>query len=185
MIKRTTGITLGSDNENFGVFQGIKLNVNFGVDYRSQNKMSYMNMYHGNQAAAGGMLDKTNSRMQSYTFNQLLTWNRSFGLHNFDVMAGHEFYAYKYEYLEAGKTNLVDGILELRPGTTMYAADSYTDNYRIESWLGRINYNYDEKYYVSTKTTVGVHSGLSVVTGVYQKKPLCRTLSGLTTYQLS
>ena len=91
-------------------------------------------MHHGNQATAGGLLMKYNTRMQSYTFNQLLTWNRSFGMHNFDLLAGHEFYAYKYEYMNAGKTNLVDGILELRPGTTLYSADSYTNNYRIESW---------------------------------------------------
>lgn len=142
-----TGMTFGSDNDNFGVFKGLKLNVNFGMDYRNQSQKSYMNMYHGNQATAGGLLMKYNTRMQSYTFNQLLTWSRSFGLHNFDVLAGHEFYAYKYEYLSAGKTNLVDGILELRPATTLYDADSYTDNYRIESWLGRFNYNYDEKYY--------------------------------------
>ncbi len=142
-----TGMTFGSDNDNFGVFKGLKLSVNFGMDYRNLSQKSYMNMHHGNQAAAGGLLMKYNTRMQSYTFNQLLTWSRSFGLHNFDVLAGHEFYAYEYQYLSAGKTNLVDGILELRPGTTLYNADSYTDNYRIESWLGRFNYNYDEKYY--------------------------------------
>ncbi|WP_298114596.1 TonB-dependent receptor [uncultured Bacteroides sp.] len=142
-----TGMTFGSDNDNFGVFKGLKLSVNFGMDYRNLSQKSYMNMYHGNQANAGGLLMKYNTRMQSYTFNQLLTWSRSFGLHNFDVLAGHEFYAYEYQYLSAGKTNLVDGILELRPGTTLYNADSYTDNYRIESWLGRFNYNYDEKYY--------------------------------------
>ena len=142
-----TGITLGGDADRLGIFKGLKLNVNFGMDYRNAHQMMYMNMYHGNQAKAGGLLRKLNARTQSYTFNQLLTWNRSFGLHNIDVLAGHEFYAYKYEYLSAGKTNLVDGILEIRPGTTMYDADSYTNNYRIESWLGRINYNYDEKYY--------------------------------------
>lgn len=144
-----TGLTFGSDNDDFGIFKGLKLALNFGVDYRNQLQKSYMNMHHGNQATAGGLLMKYNTRMQSYTFNQLLTWNRSFGLHNFDVLAGHEFYAYKYEYMNAGKTNLVDGILELRPGTTLYSADSYTNNYRIESWLGRFNYNYDEKYYLS------------------------------------
>ena len=143
-----TGVTFGSDSERFGVFKGLKLAVNFGLDYRNQLQKSYMNMYHGNQANAGGLLMKYNGRTQSYTFNQLLTWNRSFNSHNIDVLLGHEFYAYKYEYMEAGKTNLVDGILELRPGTTMYSADSYSDNYRIESWLGRVNYNYDEKYYV-------------------------------------
>ena len=142
-----TGITLGGDADRLGIFKGLKLNINFGMDYRNAHQMKYMNMYHGNQAKAGGLLRKLNARTQSYTFNQLLTWNRSFGLHNIDVLAGHEFYAYKYEYLSAGKTNLVDGILEIRPGTTMYDADSYTNNYRIESWLGRINYNYDEKYY--------------------------------------
>ena len=144
-----TGLTFGSDKDSYGVLKGLKFAVNFGLDYRSQSSMSYMNMYHGNQAAAGGLLIKDNSRMQSYTFNQLLTWNRNFGLHGFDVMLGHEFYAYKYEYLQAGKTNLVDGILELRPGTTLYAADSFTHNYRIESWMGRFNYDFDEKYYFS------------------------------------
>ena len=142
-----TGFTLGSDKDKFGIFKGLKLAVNFGMDYRTANQMNYMNMYHGNQANAGGLIYKYNTRMQSYTFNQLLTWNRSFGLHSFDVLAGHEFYAYQYEYLNAAKSNLVDGILELRPGTTITSADSYTDKYRIESWLGRFNYNYDEKYY--------------------------------------
>jgi len=142
-----TSMTFGSDKESMGWAQGIKLQLNFGVDYSSLNRMNYMNMYHGNQANAGGLLTKRNSRTQSYTFNQLLTWDRSFGKHTISLLAGHEFYAYKYEYLQAGKTNLVDGILELRPATTMYDADSYTDNYRINSWLGRAQYNYDDKYY--------------------------------------
>ena len=142
-----TGFTLGSDKDDFGVFKGLKLAVNFGMDYRTMNQMNYMNMYHGNQANAGGLIYKYNTRMQSYTFNQILTWDRSFGQHSFNVMAGHEFYAYQYEYLNAAKSNLVDGILELRPGTTITSADSYTDKYRIESWFGRFNYNFDEKYY--------------------------------------
>ncbi len=144
-----TGIVLGSDKDYFGAFKGLKLAINFGTDYRTNNQKRYMNMYHGNQKNAGGLLTKYNTRMQSYTFNQLLTWNRTFDLHSFDVLAGHEYYNYKYEYLSAGKTNLVDGILELRPGTTLYDADSYTDNYRIESWLGRFNYDFDNKYYLS------------------------------------
>lgn len=144
-----TGFIFGSEADNFGVFKGLKLALNFGVDYRNQLQKKYMNMHHGNQATSGGLLMKYNTRTQSYTLNQLLTWNRSFGSHNLDVLAGHEFYAYKYEYMSAGKTNLVDGIIELRPGTTLSDADSYTNDYRIESWLGRFNYNYNGKYYFS------------------------------------
>jgi len=144
-----TGIVLGTDDASAGWLQGLKLSVNFGFDYENQNRMSYMNMYHGNQASSGGLLQKYNYRTQSYTFNQLLSWNRTFGKHNVDIMAGHEWYAYNYKYLTAGRTNLVDGIYELAPAANMYEANSYSDNYRINSILGRVNYNYDDKYYVS------------------------------------
>ena len=43
----------------------------------------------------------------------------------------------------------MDGIFELRPGTTINSADSYEDNYRINSWLGRFNYNWANRYYFS------------------------------------
>ncbi len=144
-----TGIVIGSDLEKYGWRQGIKFAVNFGMDYNSRNRIYYMNSQHGNQANAGGLLYKYNYRTQSYTFNQLLTWTRSFGLHNIDFLVGHEWYAYRLNYLAAGKTNLVDGIMELRPATSLQLADSYTDNYRINSFLSRFNYNYDDRYYLS------------------------------------
>lgn len=144
-----TGIVFGTDAANAGWLQGLKLAVNFGLDYTNQLNMQYLNMYHGNQASSGGMIRKYNNRYQSYTFNQLLTWNRTFGKHNIDVLAGHEWYAYMREFLLAGRTNLVDGIYEVGPGSNILEADSYTDNYRINSFLGRVNYNFDDKYYAS------------------------------------
>ncbi len=144
-----TGVTFGGDSDKLGAFKGLKLQLNFGADYRNTSSMSYMNMYHGNQANAGGYLDKESTRTLSYTLNQLLTYTRSFGRHNLDVLAGHEYYSYHYQNLDAAKTNLVDGIYELRPATTTVNADSYSNDYRIESWMGRINYNFDDKYYLS------------------------------------
>lgn len=144
-----TGIQFGGDAPRFGILQGLKLAINFGADYNSSNYMRYMNSEHGNQKNAGGLIQKQNGRTLSYTFNQLLTWNRSFGMHNIDVLLGHEWYDYTYEYLGAGKTSLVNGIMELRPGTTLYDADSYTQKYRIHSLLSRLNYNYADRYYFS------------------------------------
>lgn len=140
---------IGSDSDNAKWLKGLKLNINFGLDYRTRNQMYYYNMHHGNQVASNGLIQKANVRMLSYTFNQLLTYNRSFGKHTIDLMVGHENYDYTYNYLSAAKSNLVDGILELRPGTTMKDADSYTQEDRIESYLSRVNYNYDDKYYIS------------------------------------
>ncbi len=144
-----SGLVFGSDSDSMGWAKGLKLAINFGFDYTNASYSNYMNMEHGNQAASGGLLEKENGRTQSYTFNQLLTWNRTFGKHNFDILFGHEYYAYRYNYTEAGRTGLMAGILELRPGATLYAADSYKYDYRINSWLSRFNYNFDDKYYFS------------------------------------
>ena len=144
-----SGLVFGSDSDSFGWAKGLKLAINFGFDYTNASYSGYMNMEHGNQAASGGLLDKQTGRTQSYTFNQLLTWNRTFGKHNFDVLFGHEYYAYRYNYLEAERTGLMSGILELRPGATLKEADSYRYDYRINSWLSRFNYNFDDKYYFS------------------------------------
>ena len=144
-----TGLVLGSDLAKYGWRQGLKLAVNFSMDYVNRNNTKYMNSQHGNQANAGGLLEKTNRRTQSYTFNQLLTWDRTFGEHTVGLLLGHEWYAYEFAYLLAGKTNLVDGILELRPATTLLEADSYSDKYRIDSYFGRINYNYGGRYFLS------------------------------------
>jgi TonB-linked SusC/RagA family outer membrane protein len=144
-----TGMVLGTDDASAGWLQGLKLSVNFSLNYENQLRMRYMNMYHGNQATANGLIQKYNYRTQSFTFNQLLTWNRTFGKHNIDLLLGHEWYQMKYEYLTAGRTNLVDGIYELGPAANMYEADSYSLDHRINSVLSRINYNFDDKYYLS------------------------------------
>ncbi|MBO4841631.1 MAG: TonB-dependent receptor [Bacteroidaceae bacterium] len=144
-----SGLVFGSDDEKMGWAQGLKFAVNFGFDYRNLSNMRYMNMEHGNQATAGGLLRKRSTRTQSFTFNQLLTWNRTFDKHSFDVLAGHEYYAYNYRLLEGERSGLVDGIYELRPGASLQGADSYSQDYRIDSWLSRLNYNFDNKYYFS------------------------------------
>ena len=133
-----------------GALQGLKLSLNLGFDYISGRSATYYNPYFGNAANTNGLITRASGRTLSYTFNQLLTWNRKFGKHNFDVLAGHEFYAYKYNYLAATKTGFpFGGLFELDAATTITDARSYENNYAIESYLSRLNYDFDDKYYLS------------------------------------
>ena len=142
-----TYLTFGSDNDSFGFAKGLKFTVNLGVDYRNSHNTETSNKYHGNAKNALGRVYKTTNRYLTYTFGQQLTWNRVFGDHSFNVLAGHEYYQYTRDYLYAAKANIVDGIDELRPAATLYDADSYSQKHAIESWLGRVQYNYQNKYY--------------------------------------
>ena len=141
-------VTFGSDKDNAGILRGLKLTFNVSADILNRNGMYFYNMNHGNFSSMGGLLEKYNDRVFSATMNQLLTYNRTFNEHTIDILAGHEAYAYQFNELWGEKSGLIEGIYELNPATTVLGTGSYQQDYKIESYLGRINYNFQGKYYV-------------------------------------
>ncbi len=133
-----------------GALKGLKLSINYGFDLQNGTLSEYYNPYNGNSVAIKGSLYKESSRMFSYTFNQLLTWDRSFGDHTFSVLAGHEFYKYQYDELSAQKSGFpFGGLYQLDAATTIMDASSFQDNYAVQSVLSRVTYDYADKYYLS------------------------------------
>jgi len=130
--------------------EGLKFQVNFGADYYNAAQMTYYNPFFGNAQSVGGRIIKQNTTSLGYTFNQLLSYNRTFDRHNIDLLVGHEYYAYKTSALSGQKTGLPGaGIYELDAAAVIVGTGSSTDNDRIESVLSRVGYSYDDKYYVS------------------------------------
>lgn len=148
-VSGRTYISLGDLKD--GPLQGLKLTANFGFDYVNRNNFTYYNPYFGNAASVKGMLAKSNYRYFSYTFNQLLTYDRKFNdKHHIDFLAGHEYYDYEVSSLSATKSGFpFGGIYELAGATTITDASSLKDSYTIESYLFRANYDYMDKYYLS------------------------------------
>ncbi len=146
-VSARTYITFGSDDEKAGFLQGLKATINFGMDYSMGSGMQYYNPFYGNQASNGGLIYKTTARDLSYTFNQLVTYNRTFGRHEVSALLGHEYYDYHYEGLEASRSGLVAGIFEV-VGATINSAASSSQDHRIESYFARLNYGFDNKYYI-------------------------------------
>lgn len=144
------GIEFNTRDEKYGIWQGFAFAMNLGADSRLNEYTYYYNPEFGNAASVGGRLNKRWAKTFSYTFNQLLTWNRDFDGHNVDVLAGHENYSYKYNWLSAQKTGFpFSGIYELAPGSTIADATSYEDNETVESYFSRLQYNFDNRYYLS------------------------------------
>mgnify|MGYP002793582060 FL=1 len=133
-----------------GWTQGLKLSLNFGLDYYNANALVYYNPFFGNAATSKGRAIKQNSNSLGYTFNQILTYNRGFDKHNFDILVAHEWYAYESNTLSGTKTGFpFGGLYELDAASTVYSTSGASKQYRIESYFGRINYNYADKYYLS------------------------------------
>lgn len=96
-----------------------------------------------------GRLSKTIYRRKDYTFQQQLDWTRIFGeKHYVNILVGHENFKYYYDYTYNFKTN------EILPNndafnnySQMNTLSGYLIDYRTESYLSRIRYNFMEKYY--------------------------------------
>lgn len=94
---------------------------------------------------------KYRTRSETYTINQLLTYAKTIAeKHHLDILAGHETYKYTYNYLYNAKTGFYNAnIPEFDNAILMEDMSSYTNKYSIESYLARVNYDYDNKYYFS------------------------------------
>jgi TonB-linked SusC/RagA family outer membrane protein len=137
-------------NELGSSLTGLKLSTNVGFDYVNTNTKSYNNPDFGDGAIVGGRLNLTNNRNFSFTVNELLRYEKDFGQHSVNLLAGHEFYKLMINELEGEKTGFpYAGIKELAPGSTVSTLTSFEDNYSIESFLSNLTYDFADRYYLS------------------------------------
>ena len=134
----------------FNILDNLSFQANIGGDYYSQYTTTYQNPSFGDASGIGGRATKQYIRNLSVTFNQLLNYSTSFGDNNFDFLLGHESYHRQYNLASATRTNFpVPGITEIGIATTMEGSNSYQDEYNVEGYFSRINYDYDNRYYAS------------------------------------
>ena len=147
------------DNINANVYAEAKFlrdftfKATFDMNNVQGKSMTFQNNEEGiaSQPSLNGYLYKSSSETLTLNANQTLTWSREFGKHHVDVLVGHEYYYAKSSSLGAGMINmLIPGITEF---SNFITADgepsSYTNAIALESYFGRAQYNYDNKYYVS------------------------------------
>jgi TonB-linked SusC/RagA family outer membrane protein len=133
----------------FKIMDGLKFTTNFAVDVNNRTDWNFQNKIIGDGAPAG-RLTKDNNTTTTYTFNQLLNFNKKFGDHNIDVLVGHENYNLNDNGLSGTRQGqIVDGNIELTNFTTTTNLSSYDDNYKIESYFANVRYDFQNKYFVT------------------------------------
>ncbi|MEJ7766746.1 MAG: TonB-dependent receptor [Chitinophagaceae bacterium] len=129
--------------------KNFKFTNNVAVDIQSQQNSSYQNTLVGDGAPAGRSRRSTTT-VTGLTINQLLNYGRTFGTHQVDVLVGHESFNRRETELDAFKQGQsLTGNTELGNFTTINSAGSSVDVNTIESFFSRLNYGFDNRYYVS------------------------------------
>ncbi|UOR07136.1 TonB-dependent receptor [Hymenobacter aerilatus] len=127
-----------------------KFTGNFAIDITNYEEQTYENTVVGDGAPAG-RAGRTIYNLTSYTANQLLNYNKTFGgVHTVEALVGHENYSRNYDYLTGSKSGeVVPNNTELQNFNTINNFNTYLQEHRIESFFGRANYTFDDRYTVS------------------------------------
>lgn len=134
----------------FTILKGLDFTYKLTGEYYNLRGTSMDTPLYGDAVGVGGRLYNWANTVTSLNQQQLLEYNNRFGNLNLNVLAGHETYKRQGDYLE---THAVNGFLPDAVYSDMYATlVSIAGNgspYALESFFGRVNLDWDGKYFLS------------------------------------
>lgn len=131
----------------YNIWDNLNLSEKISYDYMTNtNDVLWDRM--SNNGAPGGVMQRIINRNEQLNTQTQLTYNKSFGDHNVDALLGFETEDNVYAYNYLSGQDYPDDLYEFAvAGST--SADSNRQSYRLTSFLGRLNYDFGGKYYLS------------------------------------
>jgi TonB-linked SusC/RagA family outer membrane protein len=140
----------GSGSINFRIIDGLTFENRLGIQYFNNKYVSLNNKYYGSAASQNGSIYQQRTETNSYNLLNLLRYSKDFGDHNFEALAAHESTSWKSNILSVSAFNLVDPNLEdFNNAIVSNPISSYTNAYTLESYFAQVNYDYQNKYFLS------------------------------------
>ncbi|MGG5506143.1 MULTISPECIES: SusC/RagA family TonB-linked outer membrane protein [unclassified Myroides] len=130
--------------------EGLTFKTIFGYENSDSRYESYTTqkyIYSSNSAALNAVRSETAINENILTYKLKLA-----DKHNFDIMGAYTNQSYKSKYLQAsGNTFLSDisEVYDLGSAEIMNSPNSSFTKWVLQSYLGRLNYSFDEKYYLT------------------------------------
>ncbi len=136
-------------NIKFG--EHLSFENSFGGQYYNNKYNSLNNPFFGSAAGQGGSIFKRDTEFTTYNFLNLLRYKNNWGSHSVEVLAAHEATNWLRKTSTASKSKMVHPNIDDLNNFVIVSSPptSYTDEWSLESYFGQLNYNFDNKYYLS------------------------------------
>lgn len=137
-------------NFNWQMIEGLFFDTKVSGTLYSYNSDFFRNPYHGDGKAYGGSSDKNSEDQRRMMTSSTLTYNKEFGGSTLDLLGGYETeYYIRKTVLAAGKGFDVPFSDELDIASEPMEIGSSTTETSMISYFSRVNYDWNDKYYVS------------------------------------
>ncbi|MBN1951302.1 MAG: TonB-dependent receptor [Bacteroidales bacterium] len=149
--KTRTTYLMGGLAATLEITDGLFYKASLGMNYANANRFIDISQKLDYASGTKGVGEINNKEVWNYVTEHTLSYSKSFGASKVDLLAG---YSYQDFQLRGNGTTgggyATDGILytnRLQAGLSSYSSiDSWADTYKMQSFFGRANYNYAEKY---------------------------------------
>lgn len=145
-----TNRILGNVFANYNIAKGLDLDVRFGFDITDWRYKEYFPI--GSEAAAGvnGKARQSSMRNINLSSANTLTYHTTIkDVHKLTVLGGYTYQTNSYESTDASSFGFPMDVFQyynLGLGSSVQAPGSSKTEWTLLSYLGRVNYSFDDKY---------------------------------------
>lgn len=122
--------------------------TNLAYDKYLFDSYNYASNEVGYASSVDGRVTQNRDITTSTNLINSLSYTKSFGDHNFEANLIQEAYKFEIDALGAQGEGFLPGVYVLDGSTTPSSVSGSTTEERISSYLGRLSYNYKEKYFL-------------------------------------
>ena len=135
---------------DFTFLPELKFKSSFSADLVNYNGHYYTNPILGQGTETGGSVSRSNSRTFSYTTSNILTYDKKFGQHHINILAGQEFYKYDYQTISGSRSQFsLPYYYEPGAAALLGSFTGKSDKLTLLSFLGKAEYDFKNTYFLS------------------------------------
>ncbi|EHO04885.1 SusC/RagA family TonB-linked outer membrane protein [Myroides odoratimimus] len=149
--KYQNDITRVISNNSLGykILDNLKFESAINLDYTLSNYSTYYNPIHGDGKARDGLTSEADRKIFNYVWQNSLDYTFYIGdLHKFNAKALMEFQKNKFNYLYGGGEVLPPGLTSVGAAAANFSSSTAYEDWTQLSYLGMLNYAYDNRYLV-------------------------------------
>lgn len=146
----------GKAYAGYDIIEGLHFQTSLAYSFDLNSTKTYSPKEPARYDAEGNLKKAAgeNNQQTDYWYNKgtwtnenILTYNKDFGAHNLSVLLGHSVISSYWRTTTASIQGFpTETIYELSGGTINPSASGRSEEYRLQSFFGRVNYSYDDKY---------------------------------------
>ena len=145
--------TFGNLFLNAEVISGLTYRLSLGGDYDTYVRDYYypigVGSYRTPAPRADADADQRKQNKINYLIENTLNYEKDFGKHHMNLLVGHTFQKEKTDYTRVTGTGFADDNIQNIAGASSFTANADVGIWTLESYLARLQYDFDSKYLFS------------------------------------